>query len=85
MKRHSVAQFGGSWRTPAVEAKEVRHRAERLVRIPWPEPAERVQSTAANMEVHDRATPEIDYQCGCLAFESNHPAAIRHNLAGHHD
>ena len=85
MKRHSVAQFGGGWRTPAVKAKEVRHGAKCLVRIPGPEPAERVQSAAAKVEVHDRSTSEIDHQSGCLAFESNGPAAIRHNLGRCHD
>jgi hypothetical protein len=32
------------------------------------------------VEVHDRSTSEIDHQSGYLAFESNGPAAIRHNL-----
>src|SRR5438270_12622978 len=85
MKRHSVAQLSGGWRTPAVQAKEVRHRAKRLVLIPWPEPAERVQSTAAKVEVHDRSTPEVDHQGGCLAFDSNNPAAILQNLARRDD
>ena len=85
MKRHSVAQFGGGWRTPAVQAKEVRHGAKRLVRVPWPEPAERVQSTTAKVEVYDRSTPEIDRQSGCLAFESNGPPDILHNLGGRDD
>src|SRR6266849_6282821 len=80
MKRHSVTQFGGGWKTPAVEAKEVRHGAKCLGRIPGPEPAERVQSAVAKVEVHDRSTSEIDHQGGCLAFESNDPAPIRHNL-----
>ena len=81
MERHAVLQFGGGWRTPAVQAKEMCHGAERLVCVTWPKPAKRIQSAATRVGIHDRSTPEIDHQSGRLALESNGPAPIRHTWA----
>jgi hypothetical protein len=56
-----------------VQAQKVRHGPPCDILVARSKPAERVQSTAGNTEVHDRTTPEIDEQRGSRTL--NHYSA----------
>ena len=81
MERHSVAQFGVGRRAPAVQAQEVPHRAKWLAFVLWRHPVQRAHA-AGKVEVGDGSAPEVNRQCGRLAFEANRAAAIGCNLGG---